>query len=162
MADKKEKHVARLSVHGSRGLKDERVRILILEAIAKYKPSVIVTHAEPDGVCGVARALCREIAMPLKLHFLNFKYLRGAFEHRSKDVLRDSDHALFIHDGESRGTANEIAMAKKMGQPLTCHVLDHTPHDSSVGFTDSLDWRMERLFDSDALMFDSFEEVLDD
>ena len=157
-----EKHAARLSVHGSRGLKDERVRILILEAIAQYKPSVIVTHAEPGGVCGVARVLCKEIAMPLKLHFLNFKYLRGAFEHRSKDVLRDSDHALFIHDGESKGTSNEIAMAKKMGQPLTCHVLDHTPHDSSVGFAEDLDWSMEGLFDGDDLMFDSLGDVLDD
>ena len=65
----------KLSIHGSRTLKDERVKIIILEAIDKYKPDAIVTHAEPGGVCKVARDLCQEKAIPLKLHFLNFKYL---------------------------------------------------------------------------------------
>ena len=103
----------RLSVHGSRGLNDERVEILIREEIQKYSVTHIVTHGEPDGVCAVARRLCKELTIPLTLHYLNFKFLRGAFEHRSKDVLGSADRAIFIHDGESKGTSNEKSYVKK-------------------------------------------------
>jgi len=131
----------RLSVHGSRTLKDERVKIIIMETIKKYNVTTIVTHAEPEGVCGTARALCKEFAIPLKLHFLNFKYLRGAFEHRSKDVLRDADRALFIHDGKSKGTSNELRLAIKMGIPNDFYQLDPQPFKTSIGFdVDADEW----------------------
>ena len=124
----------KLSVHGSRTLKDERVKIILMEEIEKYHITEIVTHAEPEGVCEAARALCKEKAIPLKLHFLNFRYLRGAFEHRSKDVLKDADRAIFIHDGKSKGTQNEMALAEKMSIPYTKHQIGPTPYKSSVGF----------------------------
>jgi len=124
----------KLSVHGSRTLSDERVKILLLEEIEKFGVTEIVTHAEPGGVCKIARDLCREKAIPLKLHFLNFKFLRGAFEHRSKDVLHDAGRAIFIHDGASKGTKNELALAVKFGIPHTYHELEQTEHTSSVGF----------------------------
>jgi hypothetical protein len=131
----------RLSIHGSRTLKDERVKILIMETVKKYNVTTIVTHAEPEGVCGCARRLCKEYAVPLKLHFLNFKYLRGAFEHRSKDVLRDADRALFIHDGKSKGTSNELRLAIKMNVPYDFYQLDPTPFETSVGFpVEEDDW----------------------
>lgn len=130
----------RLSFHGSRGLNDERVKIIILEEIAKYKPTTIVTHAEPGGVCEIVREVCRDKAIPLKVHFLNFKYLRGAFEHRSKDVLQDSDHSVFIHDGKSKGTSNELKLAKKMNIPATYHQLDKPKYKKSVGFNIETDW----------------------
>jgi hypothetical protein len=129
-----ENRTGRMSVHGSRTLKDERVKILIMEMIKKHNIGLIVTHGEPEGVCGMARALCKEHAIPLKLHFLNFKFLRGAFEHRSKAVLRDADLALFIHDGKSRGTSNEVKLAIKMGIPHEFYQLDPTPFKTSVGF----------------------------
>jgi len=130
----------KLTVHGSRTLDDERVQIILLEEIAKYQITEIVTHAEPEGVCGVARRLCKEKAIPLKVHFLNFKYLRGAFEHRSKDVLNDGDRAIFIHDGKSKGTSNEMKLAKKMNIPYSHHELDVTQYKSSVGFEIEGEW----------------------
>jgi hypothetical protein len=133
----------RLSFHGSRTLKDERVRIIILEEIEKHQPTTIVTHAEPEGVCEMARKICREKAIPLKLHFLNFKYLRGAFEHRSKDILNDSDYSIFIHDGNSKGTSNEIRLAQKMGHQHAIHMLDVTKYKSSVGFEIDVEWELE-------------------
>ena len=133
----------KLSVHGSRTLRDERVEILLREEIQKYNINQIVTHAEPDGVCGVARTLCKTIAIPLTLHFLNFKYLRGAFEHRSKAVLQDSDRAIFIHDGQSKGTSNELALARKKGMKYTYHQLDITEHDVSVGFPIDKEWELD-------------------
>lgn len=133
----------KLSVHGSRTLSDERVKILLMEEIEAYGITEIVTHAEPEGVCKVARDLCREKAIPLKLHFLNFKYLRGAFEHRSLDVLNDGDRAIFIHDGRSKGTSNEVKLAIKMNVPYTFHELEKTEYKSSVGFEITQDWGAE-------------------
>lgn len=133
--------VTTLAIHGSRTLKDERVKIIILEEIEKHKPTTIVTHAEPDGVCRVARELCKEEAIPLKLHFLNFRYLRGAFEHRSIDVIEDGDHSVFIHDGVSKGVSNELKLAKKMNAPYSFHTLEPTGFENSVGFDpDQQDW----------------------
>lgn len=129
-----------LSIHGSRSLVDERVKIIILESIKKYNPTTLVTYAEPGGVCEVARSLCKELALPLKVHFLNFRYLRGAFEHRSKDAIADSDHCIFIHDGKSKGTKNEMKLAKKMECPFDCHILGPAEYDKSVGFDIDIDW----------------------
>lgn len=130
----------KLSVHGSRTLQDERVKIILIEEIEKYGITEIVTHAEPEGVCEVARRLAKERAIPLKLHFLNFKYLRGAFEHRSKDVFNDSERAIFIHDGKSKGTSNEVKLAEKMGIPYTYHKLERTNYRASVGFEIEIPW----------------------
>lgn len=138
--NKIEKRKFHLSFHGSRTLKDERVKIIILEEIKKHNPTTIITHAEPGGVCQIARNLCKEKAIPLKVYFLNFKYLRGAFEHRSKDVLDDSDYSVFIHDGKSKGTANELKLSKKMNVPHSCHKLKIAEHKTSVGFEIETDW----------------------
>jgi hypothetical protein len=135
----------RLSIHGSRTLHDERVRILILEEIERLNPDFIVTAAEPEGVCEMARQLCQEKAIPLMLFFLNFRFLRGAFEHRSKDILRNSDHALFIHDGKSKGTQNEIKLAIKMNVPKMVHVIEQTHYKSSVGFEIDVPWDTEKI-----------------
>lgn len=58
----------------------------------------------------------------------------GAFLHRSLAVLRDADSSLFIHDGKSKGTANEINQAKSMGVECNVVVLEPTPYKKSVGF----------------------------
>ena len=128
----------RLSVHGTRTLSDERVRILILEAIVKYKATMLVTHAEPEGVCEVARNIARDQGIPLLLHSLNFKYMRGAFARRSTAVFASSEHAILIHDGISKGTSNELQMAKKMNIPHEYHILKPTDYKKSVGFDE--DW----------------------
>ncbi|MBW1707962.1 MAG: hypothetical protein JRJ86_22850 [Deltaproteobacteria bacterium] len=150
----------KLSVHGSRTLKDERVKILLLEEIDKYDVTEIITHAEPGGGCRMARDLCKEKAIPLKLHFLNFKYRRGAFEHRSKDVLRDSERAIFIHDGVSKGTANEMKLAKKMNVPCTYHKLEKTEYKSSVGFDIMKEWGLD--LDIESLELPDVSESLTD
>jgi len=135
----------KMSFHGSRGLADERIRIIILEEIEKNKPDYIVTHGEPDGVCGLVRKIAQEKAIPLVLHFLNFKFLRGAFEHRSKAVLRDCDYCVFIHDGESKGTRNELKLAEKMGKQYSFHELEKVEYKKSVGFEILTDWELDTI-----------------
>ena len=147
----KRENGCRLGLHGSRTLQDERIKIIIMEEIKKHKPVVIITHAEPGGVCGVGRELCRELAIPLKLHFLNFKYLRGAFEHRSIDVIRDSNYSIFIHDGQSKGTSNELKLAEKMGAQYSYYKLDPAEHEESVGFEPTEDWGKELISGKDLI-----------
>ena len=130
----------RLAIQGSRTLGDERAKILILEEIDKYNITEIVTAAEPDGACKVARDLCKTEGLPLTLHFLNFKYRRGAFEHRSKAVLNDCDRVLFIHDGKSKGTSNEFKLAQKMKKEYNIHTLEPSEHKVSVGFKIIKEW----------------------
>lgn len=149
----------KLSIHGSRSLSDERVKIIIMEEIKKHEPTTLVTYAEPGGVCEIARDLCKEIALPLKLHFLNFRYLRGAFEHRSKDAIADSDHCIFIHDGKSKGTLNEMKLAKKMRIPFDHHELPPAEHDKSVGFDIEVDW--DQLILDDSQLEESFAILKD-
>jgi hypothetical protein len=129
-----------LGVFGSRTLKDERVKIILLETIEKLKPDYISTCQEPAGVSEVAQRVSKDLGIPLICHFLNFRYLRGAFEHRAKEILRESTHFLVIHDGVSKGTANELKMAQKTGLPCIYEVLENTPYERSVGFNVTEDW----------------------
>lgn len=129
-----------LSVQGSRTLFDPRVKILILEAIELHDVKALVTSGEPPGVCQVCRELAKEYAIPLTLHYLDFKRKRGAFEHRGKAILQSSDHCLFIHDGKSRGTLNEMNIAKALEHPYTYHCLDFSSEPSNTGFDVTDEW----------------------
>ena len=123
----------KLGFGGSRPLKDKRIYDLIAAEIDKYQPDTVVTHAEPEGPCRVAQKVCKRKAVPLKVHFLNReKYAKGAWHHRSLHVMQDCDHYIFIHDGKSKGTANEIKLAEKHGKPYTYHLFD----DGDDGYFD--------------------------
>ena len=71
---------------------------------------------------------------------LDFKYLRGAFEHRSKAVFENCERVVFIWDGKSKGTSNELALAKKKNIPYSFHELKPTPYKASVGFDIDKNW----------------------
>lgn len=117
-----ERHV-RLSFHGSRDLSREQCKPAILAEFEKHQPDVIITHGEPEGACAFARRLAREQGLSLKLHHLQHWRLAGQFHWRSTAVLEDSEYAIFLHDGKSQGTANELELAQKMGIPFTYYRL---------------------------------------
>ena len=130
----------KLGVFGSRTLKDERVKTLILEKIKELNATLVLTCQEPQGVSEVAQRVCKDYGYPLQLHFLNMQYLRGAFEQRSKEIIAGSDYFLVIHDGISKGTANELKLVKKTGKPFSYEILKPTKYDRSVGFNIKDDW----------------------
>ena len=103
----------KLGIFGSRTLKDDRVKLLILEEIDRLNADMIVTTQEPLGVCTVAQQVAKSEGIPLELHFLNFKYRTGAYEHRCDEVIKSADRILLIHDEISKGTANELERVKK-------------------------------------------------
>ena len=128
-----------LGIFGSRSLNDERVKILILDAIAQWQPAYLVTTQEPQGVCEVAQRVAKETAIPLILHFLNFRYLRGAFEHRSKEVVKECSHFLLIYE-----------------------ILEVTPYQRSVGFNIKQDWGTDEVDPDSGGGNPGFEDLSED
>lgn len=123
-----------IAVFGSRTLHDDRVRILIMEAIEKEQATRIVTAQEPVGVCEVGQRVAKDLAIPLEVHFLNFKHLQGAFDRRSRAIVKAADAFVIVHDGVSKGTTNEMELVRKCGKPMHYHVLEPLPGNRNVGF----------------------------
>lgn len=108
-----------LAVFGSRSLKDDRVLKVIKKHLQSLQAGLIVTAAEPSGVCSMAQRFAKAEKVPLQVHFLQMeKYARGMHEHRSDDVIKASDVVLLIHDGDSKGTYNELLRAIHFGKPF--------------------------------------------
>jgi len=86
---------------------------IIDDVLIKLNPELIIT-SDADGVCKLAIDKAKEHSIPVEIHFLNkAKYAAGQYEHRSLECLKSCNYVLFIHDGESKGTLNEIDQAKK-------------------------------------------------
>jgi hypothetical protein len=130
----------KVGIFGSRSLKDERVKTIILEKIKELNATLILTCQEPQGVSEVAQRVCKNYGYPLQLHFLNMQYLRGAFEQRSKEIIAEADYFIILHDGESKGTANEKKLVEKSGKPFYYEVLEKSLFERSVGFNIKQDW----------------------
>ena len=129
-----------VGVFGSRSLKDERVKMVILEKLIELNATKVVTAQEPQGVCEVAQRICKDYGYPLQLHFLNMKYLRGCFEQRSKEIIHASDFIIIIHDGKSKGTANEKILADKLKIPYHYEIIEPSQYERSVGFNIMKEW----------------------
>jgi hypothetical protein len=110
----------KLGVFGSRTISDSRGKMEIAEFLLKNPEyDTIVTTQEPKGVCELAQIYAKENSLVLELHFLNInKYARRAFEHRSDNVIKSADFIILIHDGESKGTSNELERVKKFNKPF--------------------------------------------
>ncbi len=120
----------RLAIFGSRTLSDERVEELIQLKIDELKPECIITSGETSGVNEIARAKAKENKIRLVLEFANNKkYAAGKYEHRSIEILKQCEFAIFIHDGQSKGTLNEIAISKNMRKRNEYIKLDY--HDEA-------------------------------
>lgn len=132
-----------VAVFGSRTLHDDRVRIVIMEALHRFQATKIVTAQEPVGVCEVGQRVAKELAIPLEVHFLNFRYLRGAFDKRSRAIVRASDCFIVVHDGVSHGTANELKLVKASKKPFAYEVLVPLPGNRNVGFNIEKDFSVE-------------------
>lgn len=116
----------RLAIFGSRTLSDERVEELIQLKIDELKPECIITSGETSGINEIARAKAKENKIRLVLEFANNKkYAAGKYEHRSIEILKQCEFAIFIHDGQSKGTLNELAIAKKMRKRYEYIKLDY-------------------------------------
>ena len=148
----------KIGVFGSRSLTDERVEIIITETAREHNATHIVTCQEPQGVSEVAQATAKKWGYILICHFLNMRYMRGAFEQRSKEIVKDCDFFLIIHDGKSKGTANELELVKKSGKLYRYEQLDPTEYDRSVGFNIEQMWGSDSGLNMDSDLDDVFKK----
>ena len=137
-----------LLVFGSRTIDDDRVEQECAKFVDGTEYRFIVTALDPSGVCERVKhwaKACR-LGVTLIQVGLNQAHARGMHERRSIAALKMADHMLAIWDGNSKGTAGEIRLAKKMGVQTTIVKLDPIPKPSfSADFS---------LADMDALLDD--------
>lgn len=107
----------KMAIFGSRTLSGEKVIEIIVNSVQTFEPESIITSGETLGVCEEARICSRYLAIPLKVYWLDESKCAGKYHHRSIAVLTECDKCLFIHDGKSKGTLNEIEVAQKLGKP---------------------------------------------
>lgn len=112
-----------LGCFGTRYFDGDRIYRLIAEEVQRHQPEYIVTSGESEGVSMLARRYARQEGMPLKLYFLNRQHGRGQHNERSRSIVREATHLVIIHDGQSTGTANELAITKKFNKPYTYHLI---------------------------------------
>ena len=70
-------------------------------------------------------------------------YLRGAFEQRSIEIVAEADYFVIVHDGQSKGTANEKKLVIESGKPYHYEILEVSKYERSVGFNIKDDWQFE-------------------
>ena len=118
-----------LLVFGSRTLDDERIEAEVGKFIDGTDYRIIVTALDPGGVCERVKhfAKASRLGITLIQVGLNQAHARGMHNRRSIAALKMADHMLAIWDGKSKGTAGEIALAKKMGVPTTIIRLEPIP-----------------------------------
>ena len=126
-----------LLVFGRRTLDDERIEAEVSKFIDGTDYRIIVTALDPMGVCERVKhfAKASRLGITLIQVGLNQARARGMHEARSITALKMADHMLAIWDGASKGTAGEIALAKKMGAPTTIVRLEPQPrYDGGLDF----------------------------
>jgi hypothetical protein len=125
----------KLLIFGSRTLEGDEVQKVIKEYTAHNKPLMILTSGETAGVCAEARKYAKEQSLPLLLFWANPKYHKGKYAQRSIQAINECDKILFIHDGTSKGTSNEIKDAQKLFKPYTVKMLkDNQVEDWFINF----------------------------
>lgn len=123
-----------LGFFGTRYFDGDGFYDLIAQEVAKHKPEYIVTSGETEGISMLARRYARKEGIPLKLHFLNRAHGRGQFNERSRAIAGEATHLIIIHDGQSTGTANELALIKKLKKPYTYHVIKPEVTEEGKGY----------------------------
>ena len=128
-----------ICVFGSRTLNDDRIEAELAKIIDANEYRIIVTALDPGGVCERVKHFAKvaRIGITLIQIGLDKKRARGMHEARSIAALNMADHMLAIWDGKSKGTENEIRLAKKMGVPTTIIILDPLPTER-IDMTDYL------------------------
>ena len=109
----------KLCIFGSRTITSNSAKAVVKKYINKQKPNIIITAGDAKGICKLAQMVAHEMNIILQLYFLDKKKNAGMYHHRSISCLTHADQVLFIHDGTSQGTLNEVALAKKMCKKFT-------------------------------------------
>ncbi len=112
------------AIIGSRSISD-------YEALAQVLQAENITEVLTGGAAGadaLAERWAADQAKPLTVIRPDYaKYGKRATMVRNSEIIKQAAQVIAFWDGESRGTAATIAMAKRAGKPLKVIVLGKEP-----------------------------------
>lgn len=103
-----------------------RVAVIGSRSITNYPLEEVIPPGTTEIISGGARgvdALAREYALAHGLAYTELRpdyarYAKGAPLRRNRDIISRADYVPAIWDGESRGTAQSVSMARTMGKEV--------------------------------------------
>lgn len=116
-------NVGSISIMGSRGLTNKQCVDALKEVMTELNPRRLVIPAEPKGACAAGRKFAIDTQTESLLVCKQVQRAGGMYEARTKLVLEESDCCVFLHDGTSKGTRNEIEMCIELGIPYIYYKL---------------------------------------
>jgi hypothetical protein len=110
----------KLAIIGSRSFSDEKRLFKVIEAIktgfisAKFQKKAIIISGGANGADSLGAKFARENSLRLVEFPAHWKNLgKSAGFQRNEDIIINSDIVLAAWDGESKGTAHSLFLAKK-------------------------------------------------
>jgi len=102
------------AIVGSRGITDYDQLLKVVEGTA-------ITEVISGGAAGVdklAERFAQEKGLPLTIIRADWRKGKEAGPMRNQQIVEAADQVIAIWDGQSRGTADTIRRAKKVGKPV--------------------------------------------
>ena len=114
----------KVGVIGSRTFKDYE---LLKKTLASFEITQIISGGA-SGADTLAEWYAFEKKIPLKVFRPDWKKFgkRAGFL-RNTDIVKNSEHVIAFHNGESRGTMDSIQKAKDLGIPVTVIIFEEEP-----------------------------------
>ena len=110
--------LVKVAIVGSRNFQDYERIVQGVERLKEHYPHLQILSGGARGVDRLAQRAAEYLGIPFKLFPANWeKYGRRAGMLRNEFLIRDADKVVAVWDGQSRGTANSIQWAKKLGTP---------------------------------------------
>ncbi len=116
----------KLLIFGSRDINKDQAYFQINEFVTAMgtPPHSIITAGEPEGACEMARRYAQENGHTLTLFFKQLNRAQGMYHWRSVMALNECDEVLFLYNGTSKGTKNEMDLAAKMEKKMTVYLVE--------------------------------------
>lgn len=142
-------NVSSVSIMGSRTLTEKQCLTALKEIMIELNPRRLVIPAEPEGACAAARKFAINTQTESFLICKQIQRAGGMYEARTEIVLAESDCCVFLHDGKSKGTKNEIGKCIELEIPYIYYVLDGDDLTRGKLETDEQDFNFDFDFDFD-------------
>lgn len=111
----------KIAVIGSRGLQ--------IENLGDYLPpdTTEIVSGGARGIDRCARTYAESNHIPLREFLPDYsRYQKGAPHVRNRALIEYADAVVVFWDGQSPGTASCIDYCRKIGRPITVHLLNKT------------------------------------
>lgn len=107
-----------IAIIGSRSICNEEAYRMLKNEIAVLNPTTIISGGS-KGVGEMAETIANRNGYDLETILPEWeKYGKQAAVIRNQAIIKKADYVLAVWDGKSKGTMNEITLAKRLKKPL--------------------------------------------